>query len=304
MKKDITLVILAGGMGSRFGGLKQIEPMGPNGEFIIDYSIFDAIKAGFNKVVFLIKKDNYDVFKETIGKKIEPHVKVEYVFQGLDSVPSSVDIPSDRVKPLGTAHAILCSRNVVNKPFAIINADDFYGREAFMKAYEYLSNIDELSNDYGMIGYKAVNTLTENGSVKRGVCRVDGNDYLVSISESKVEKVDGVIHAYPLNGDEPFIVNEDDTVAMNFLLFTPTIFDYLEDGFHVFLEKYKDNLLTSDYLIPDVLTDLVSRGTASTKVIRTNATWYGVTYKEDTPSVREAIGNLVTSGEYNNNLWD
>lgn len=304
MKKDITLVILAGGMGSRFGGLKQIEPMGPNGEFIIDYSIFDAIKAGFNKVIFLIKEENYEIFKETIGKRVEPHIDVKYVFQGLDSVPTSIEIPNDRVKPLGTAHAILCIKDIVKEPFAIINADDFYGRDAFIKAYEYLSNIDESSNNYGMIGYKVANTLTENGSVKRGVCSVDNNDYLISIRESKVEKIEQSIMASPLNGSEPFIVDEEDTVSMNFLLFTSTIFKYLENKFPIFLEKNRDNLLTSEYLIPDVLTELIREGTASTKVIRTNATWYGVTYKEDTPSVRKAISELVTDGEYNYNLWD
>ena len=304
MKKNITLVILAGGMGSRFGGLKQIAPMGPSGEFIIDYSIYDAIKAGFNKVVFLIKKENYDVFKETIGKRVEPHIEVEYIFQEFDSVPTSIVIPADRVKPLGTAHAILCAKNIVNEPFAMINADDFYGRDAFIKAYEYLSCIDESSNYYGMVGYKVNNTLTENGSVKRGVCKVDSNDYLISITESKVEKVNNIIIASPLNGSEPFSVNDNDTVSMNFLLFTPTIFKYLEEKFPIFLEKNKDNLLTSEYLIPDVLQELVSDGTASTKVIKTSAAWYGVTYKEDTPSVRKAIGDLVDNGEYNYNLWD
>lgn len=304
MKKNITLVILAGGMGSRFGGLKQIEPMGPNGEFIIDYSIHDAIKAGFNKVVFLIRKENFDVFKETIGKRVDPHIDVEYVFQELDSVPSDVKIPSDRAKPLGTAHAVLCSRECTHEPFAMINADDFYGRDAFVKAYEYLSNVEESSNKYGMIGYKVANTLTENGSVKRGVCAVDSEDNLISICESKVERVDGVITASPLNGDEPFVVNEEDTVSMNFLLFTPTIFNYLEEKFPIFLERNTDNLLTSEFLIPDVVTELIKEGTASTKVIRTSACWYGVTYREDTPDVRKAIGDLVKNGEYNNNLWD
>lgn len=304
MKKDITLVILAGGMGSRFGGLKQIEPMGPNGEFIIDYSIYDAIKAGFNKIVFLIKKENFEVFKETIGKRVEPHVNVEYIFQELDSVPTDVEVPSDRVKPLGTAHAVLCARECVNEPFAMINSDDFYGRDSFMRAYEFLSNIEESSNDYGMIGYKVVNTLTENGSVKRGVCEVDNEDNLICIHESKVEKEDGVIIASPLNGDEPFVVNENDTVSMNFLLFTPTIFKHLEERFPIFLEKNKDNLLTCEYLIPDVVTDLIKERISSTKVIRTNSTWHGVTYKEDTPDVRRAISNLVEQGEYNCTLWD
>ena len=303
MKKDITLVILAGGMGSRFGGLKQIEPMGPNDEFIIDYSIHDAIKAGFNKVVFLIKKENFEIFKETIGKRVEPHIRVEYVFQELDSIPTNIKIPSDRIKPLGTAHAVLCAREVVGESFAMINADDFYGRDAFVKAYNFLSEIDEEANDYGMIGYKVSNTLTENGSVKRGVCEVDNKENLICIHESKVEKEAGVITASPLNGDEPFVVNEGDTVSMNFLLFTPTIFKHLEERFPIFLEKNIDSLLTSEYLIPDVVTDLIKDGISVTKVIRTEATWYGVTYKEDTPDVRKAISNLVEQGEYNYNLW-
>lgn len=304
MNKDITLVILAGGMGSRFGGLKQIEPMGPNGEFIIDYSIYDAIKAGFNKIIFLIKKENFELFKETIGRRVEPYITVEYSFQEFDSVPCKVDIPSDRVKPLGTAHAILCARNLVNEPFAIINADDFYGRDAFIKAYNYLSNVDESSDDYGMIGYKVANTLTENGSVKRGVCEVNDDNYLVTITESKVEKIDGVITASPLNGNDGFTVNDNDTVSMNFLLFTPTIFKHLEERFPMFLERNKDTLLTSEFLIPEVLQDLISNGASSTMVIRTSANWYGVTYKEDVLGVREAIKDLIESGEYNYNLWD
>lgn len=304
MKKDITLVILAGGMGSRFGGLKQIEPIGPNGEFIIDYSIYDAIKVGFTKVVFLIKKDIFEVFKETVGKRVESHIKTEYVFQEFDSIPLNIKIPSDRVKPLGTAHAILCARNLVKEPFAIINADDFYGRDAFVKAYDYLSNIDVTSNNYGMIGYKVANTLTENGSVKRGVCLVDNNDYLVSISESKVDKVNNIIIAAPLNGDNQFIVREDDTVSMNFFLFTPTIFKYLEDEFSIFMEANKNNLLTSEYLIPNVVTSLVKNGVANTKVIRTTSVWYGVTYREDTPDVKVAINSLVWNGIYHYNLWD
>lgn len=304
MKKDITLLILAGGMGSRFGGLKQIEPMGPNGEFIIDYSIHDAIRAGFNKVIFIIKKENFEIFKETIGKRVEHLIKVEYVFQGLDSVPACVEIPSERVKPLGTAHAILCAKEVINEPFAIINADDFYGRDAFIKAYEFLNTVDITSNNYGMIGYKVSNTLTENGSVKRGVCEVDEKYNLISICESKVERVDGVITANPLSGKDSFIVNDDDTVSMNFLLFTPTIFKYLEEGFPIFLENNIDNLLTCEYLIPDVLGHLIENGDANTKVIRTSANWYGVTYKEDTPYVKRAINELVDIGEYNYNLWD
>ena len=303
MKKDITLVILAAGMGSRFGGLKQIEPMGPSDEFIIDYSVYDAIKAGFNKIVFLIKRENYDLFKETIGKRVEPHIKVEYAFQELNNLPIGYELPSDRTKPLGTAHAVLCCKDVVNEPFAMINADDFYGRDAFIKAYNFLVNVDSNSNNYGMIGYMVSNTLTENGSVKRGVCEVDENDYLKSIIESKVERVNNVIVAKPLDGRGEFNVDDNATVSMNFLLFTPSIFKHIEDRFPIFLEENKDNLLTSEYLIPDVLEKLIQENKVTTKVINTTASWYGVTYKEDTPSVRSAIKNLVDNGEYNYNLW-
>ena len=304
MKKDITLVILAAGMGSRFGGLKQIEPMGPNGEFIIDYSVYDAIKAGFNKIVFLIKRENYELFKETIGTRVEPYIKVEYAFQELNNLPSGYYLPSDRVKPLGTAHAVLCCRDLVKENFAMINSDDFYGRDAFIKAYDYLSKLDETSSDYGMIGYKVINTLTENGSVKRGVCNVDSIGYLTSLTESKVEKVGNEIIANPLDGSDSFVVEDTATVSMNFLLFTPTIFNYIEESFPKFFDNNKDNLITSEYLIPDVLSNLIKEKKASTKVIPTSANWYGVTYKEDTPGVKAAIRNLVNIHEYNDNLWD
>lgn len=304
MNKDITLLILAAGMGSRFGGLKQIEPMGPNDEFIIDYSVYDAIKAGFNKIVFIIKKENYEIFKETIGKRVEPHIKVEYAFQELSNIPDGYSIPEDRIKPLGTAHAVWCAKDYINEPFAMINSDDFYGRDAFIQAYNYLSKIDRDSSDFGMIGYRVANTLTENGSVKRGVCEVDNNNYLVNIVESKIEKVNGVITASPLDGRESFEVKAGDTVSMNYLLLTPKIFEYIEEGFDNFFNKNKDNMDKCEYLIPEVLSDLIHNGKASTKVLETSASWHGVTYKEDTPDVKKAIKNLVDIGEYNNNLWN
>lgn len=304
MKKDVTLVILAGGMGSRFGGLKQIEPMGPNGEFIIDYSIYDAIRAGFNKVVFLIRKENFEIFKETIGSRVEPLIKVEYSFQEMNTITTTIDIPNERVKPLGTAHAILCAKDLVNEPFAIINADDFYGKDAFIEAYNFLSTAELDSSNYGMIGYKVINTLTENGSVKRGVCEVDNNNNLIQICESKIEVVDGIIIASPLNGSNSFIVDNNATVSMNFLLFTPSIFRHLEEKFPLFLEKNKNNLIESEFLIPDVVTELIKDKISKVKVIKTNAVWQGVTYKEDTPKVKKAISDLIKNGEYNYNLWD
>ncbi len=303
MKKDVTLLILAAGMGSRFGGLKQIEPMGPNDEFIIDYSVYDAIKAGFNKIVFIIKKENYEIFKETIGKRVESHIKVEYAFQELDNIPEGYSIPEDRVKPLGTAHAVWCAKDYIHEPFAMINSDDFYGRDAFIRAYNYLSNVDRSSSNFGMIGYRVANTLTENGSVKRGVCEVDNNNYLVNIIESKIEKVDGVIIASPLDGREAFTVKENDTVSMNFLLFTPKIFEYIEEGFDNFFTSNKDNMDKCEYLIPEVLGNLIHDNKARCQVMETSASWHGVTYKEDTPDVRTAIKNLVDTGEYKNSLW-
>ena len=312
MKKDLTLVILAGGMGSRFGGLKQIEPMGPNGEFIIDYSIYDALEAGFNKVVFLIKEENFDIFKETIGARVEPHIKVEYSFQKNDNVPIFYDELKDRQKPLGTAHAILCCKEQVHEPFMIINADDFYGRDAFIKGAEFLRNmVDEVPHRYGMVGYLVKNTITENGAVKRGVCNVE-NGYLTKLTESSVGRIeDGTIMAKPLDETLPeFKVEEDDTVSMNMLLFDDSIFGYINDHFEDFLKKNKeaDKLDKCEFLIPDVLFESIDEEFATCEVIPTTAIWYGVTYKEDAPAVRESIKSLVRmndgdEGDYPLNLW-
>ena len=306
MNKDLTLVILAAGMGSRFGGLKQIEPMGPSGEFIIDYSIYDAIKAGFNKVVFLIKEENYNIFKETIGSRVEKHIKVEYCFQNNENVPVFYEELKERKKPLGTAHAILCCKDKVNEPFMIINADDFYGRDAFIQGANYLKEIktDDFPHQYGMVGYLVKNTITENGAVKRGVCEIE-NNLLTNIVESNVGRIDdGTIEAVPLNEALPkFKVNEDDTVSMNMLLFDPSIMEYIESNFKEFLEENKDNLEKCEYLIPDVLFKSIEEKESICKVIPTTATWYGVTYKEDAPSVKESIKKLVDNKEYPLHLW-
>ena len=303
MNKDITLVILAAGMGSRFGGLKQIAPLGPNDEFIIDYSVYDAIKAGFTKIVFLIKEENYNIFKETIGSRVEPHIKVEYCFQKNDNLPEGYEIPKERTKPLGTAHAILCCKEKVHEPFMIINADDFYGRDAYLKGADFLKNvIDEKPYPYGMVGYLVKNTITENGSVKRGVCEVD-NGKLLRITESSVERKDNKIIATPLSGEQAFEVEENDTVSMNMLLFTPSIFNYIEEHFKEFLDENKDNLEKCEYLIPDILFKTIKDEYSTVTVLKTTATWYGVTYKEDSDNVKKALKELVDSGEYPNNLW-
>ena len=313
MNKDITLVILAAGMGSRFGGLKQIEPFGPNGEFIIDYSIYDAIKAGFTKVVFLIKEENYDIFKETIGSRVEPHINVEYAFQKMDNVPLYYDELKDRQKPLGTAHAILCCKDKVAEPFMMINADDFYGRDAFEKGAAFLKvlNKGEIPHKYGMVGYLVKNTITENGAVKRGVCQVSEDGMLKSLIESSVGREEDKIIAKPLDETiESFEVNEDDTVSMNMLLFDDSIFGYINDHFEEFLIKNKEanKLDKCEYLIPDVLFDSIENGYSTCEVIPTTATWYGVTYKEDAPAVRESIKKLVKTkenpnGDYPLHLW-
>lgn len=294
------LLIMAAGMGSRFGGLKQIAPMGPNDEFIIDYSIYDAIREGFSKVVFIIKEENYEVFKETIGSRVEPHIPVEYVFQKIDNIPEFVNIPEDRVKPWGTAHAILCAKDAITEPFLVINADDFYGHDAFKVAADFLKQ--SKGKEYATIGYEAIKTMTENGSVKRGVIFTkDGQ--LDSIVESSIIE-DGVdIECTPLNGSDKFRIEKNALVSMNMLLFDPSLFTYLEEKIVEFFKKNAESLEKCEFLIPDVLDEANKEGYAQVKVLHTDATWYGVTYKEDTEYVRESIKKLVEENKYPNNLW-
>ena len=299
-KKELTLLVMAAGMGSRFGGLKQIEPMGPNGEFLIDYSVYDAIKAGFSKVVFVIKKENYDLFKETIGKRVESKIKTEYVFQYLFDLPSDSFVVENREKPWGTAHAIWSARNNISGSFAIINADDFYGFDAFRVMSEFLRN--KKDKEYSIVGYKVVNTLTENGAVKRGVCEVkDG--FLVSLIESNVIEENGKIIASPVDGRDSFIIEEDTLVSMNMLGFDSSIFKYINDNFKEFQESNKDNLLKCEYLIPDILEKSTLEGLNTTKVLTTTAKWEGVTYKEDKEHVQKSIKLFIENGDYPNKLW-
>ena len=293
------LVIMAAGMGSRYGGLKQIEPIHKNGEFIIDYSIYDAIRYGFDKVIFIIKKENYEIFKSTIGNRISDKIKTEYVFQSNDNVP--FEVPSDRVKPLGTAHAILCCKDTVKDNFLVINSDDFYGRDAFRVASEYLKS-EHKSNEFGMVGYIVSNTLTENGSVKRGVCELkDG--YITNLVESSVEKVNDKIIACPLDGKDSFEVNDDTLVSMNMFMFTPKIFELLESDFIEFYNKNVNNLLKCEYLIPEVVCNNIKKDKITFKAFKTTSKWMGVTYKEDKEVVVEGINSLVESGEYPDKLW-
>lgn len=300
----MTLVIMAAGMGSRFGGLKQIEPIDEYGNFIIDYSIYDAIREGFTKVVFIIKEENYEIFRETIGKRVEKYIEVEYVFQELDKLPNGYVVPDERVKPWGTAHAILCCKDVVKENFAIINSDDFYGRDAFRAMGEFLANNngDNEISEYAMVGYKVKNTLTENGSVKRGVCEIEGN-YLTKLIESKIEYVSDELIATPLEGGDNFLVFEDDIVSMNMFGFTPAIFDYLEQRFPTFLDSHKEDITTCEYLIPTVVFEQIDRGMVKVLVLKTDAVWQGITYREDKDKVVLAIKEMVNNGEYEEGLW-
>ena len=295
----MTLVIMAAGMGSRFGGLKQIEPVGPNGEFIIDYSIYDAIKAGFTKVVFIIKEENYDIFKETIGKRIEGKIDVEYVFQDIKNIPEGVVLPKDRIKPLGTGHAILSCKDVVNEPFTIINSDDFYGRDAYIKAAKFLN---EDTKDYAMIGYLIGNTLTENGSVKRGYSE-QINGYLSNIIESSVYRDNEKIKVEPLDGREGFYAKDEDLVSMNMFCFKPDMIDYLDKHFKKFFDENKDNLDKCEYLIPDVVFERIENDNLKVRIVDTSSVWKGVTYKEDKEELVNYINKLIETGEYPNNLY-
>lgn len=300
----MTLVIMAAGMGSRFGGLKQVEPVGPNGEFILDYSIYDAIKAGYTKVVFIIKKENYDLFRKTVGRRIEDKIKVEYAFQRIEDVPDFVPIPKERVKPWGTSHAILSAKDFVNEPFTVINADDFYGYEPYKKLYNFFKE-NKSDDEYAMIGYRASNTMSKNGSVKRGVCKKDGNNHLISLTESSLEYVDDKIIATPLDDTiEKFEIDKDNLVSMNIWGFRPNIFSYLEDEMTDFFKNHKDDLDKCEFLIPDSVFKRIKEDKIKVNVLDTLEKWYGVTYKEDKKDLVFAINKMIEDGKYPKNLWN
>lgn len=300
-KKDKTLLIMAAGMGSRFGGLKQIEPVGPNGEFIIDYSIYDAIKAGYNKVVFIIKEENYDIFRDTVGKRIENKINVEYAFQRLEDIPEGFSVPEGRIKPWGTVQAILAAKNLIKEQFTIINADDFYGSDAFNVSSKFIDK-NNLENHFAVTGYMIKNVLSKNGSVKRGVCKSQGG-ILNKLIESSVGIEGNKIIAKPLDGSESFEMQQNDLVSMNMLTFTPQIFTYLEENFPKFLKNNIDNILNCEYLIPDAVYQMILENKATVNVLSTIASWYGVTYKEDKDEVVNSIKTLIKQKEYPENLW-
>lgn len=296
--KNKTLLIMAAGMGSRYGGLKQIEPVGPNNEFIIDYSIYDAIRCGFNKVVFIIKKENYGIFKETIGGRIESKIPVEYVFQDAKDIPSGFVVPEERIKPLGTAHAIYSARKNINEQFMIINADDFYGYEAFLEASKYMDESNDES-EIGLVCYDVINTVTDNGSVKRGICNID-DGYLKNIDESIITKLNN-IEAESLETGIRKIIEPDSKVSMNMMMFYPNIFKYIENQMiKFFCDK---NLLKDEFLIPDVVSQGIKDNDYKVKIINTNSKWIGVTYKEDKKDVVDYIEKQIEKKVYPNKLW-
>ena len=291
-----TLLILAAGMGSRFGGLKQVEPVGPNGEAIIDYSIFDATRAGFGKVVFVIRESFADAFRQKFGNKLAGKIDVEYVFQELDNLPEGFKLPANREKPWGTAHAILVAKDAINEPFCALNADDFYGYNAYKVMADYLK-ASKNPNEYSMVGYKLGNTLSDFGSVSRGICEVNKNDDLESIVETKkiFKKGDIIISEEPDGREKVLTGNE--TVSMNMWGFKSSIFPALEAKFTEFLKTEIDKPKSEMY-IPSVVFEMIEEGNATVKVLKTDSPWFGVTYKEDKPAVVKKINSLIEKGDY------
>ncbi len=296
-----TLLIMAAGMGSRYGALKQLDGIGPNNETILDYSIYDAKKAGFGKIVFVIRKSFEKAFREQIVSKVEKHIKCECVFQELDCLPKGYSLPEGREKPWGTAHAILVAKDVINEPFAAINADDFYSYDAFDVMYKFLSKLENNSTEFSMVGYKLANTLSESGSVSRGVCKVDDNNNLVSIQEhTKITKVNNTIE--DLDSKDKTIFNGDEIVSMNFWGFTPIFFDFIDKSFIEFLET-RINEPKSELYIPSVVFENLKAKKCDVKVLESSASWFGVTYKEDKELVVNKLNNLIKKGIYPSNLW-
>lgn len=298
---NISLVIMAAGIGSRYGaGIKQLQKVGPNGEIIIDYSIHDALEAGFNKVIFIIRKDIEKEFKEVIGARIEKVCPVEYVFQDIHDLPEGFECPEGRTKPWGTGQAVLACKGTVNEPFAIINADDYYGKEAFVKLYQFLNENQNATGKYCMVGFKLANTLSENGTVTRGVCEMNQNNDLEKIDETHGIKR-SVSGEY--SSEEDIALSDDTLVSMNMWGVTPEYIDTLDHMFVEFLEKMDPSNLKAEYLLPTVMGKLLRQNAVSIKVLSSQDRWFGVTYIEDKDSVVEAFNQLVEAGVYEEDLW-
>ena len=305
MKKPV-LVIMAAGMGSRYGGLKQIDPIDPQGHIIMDFSLYDARRAGFEKAVFIIKKENEEVFRECIGNRVSEYMEVAYVFQDLANIPSGYEVPEGRVKPWGTGHAVLSCIDEVDGPFAVINADDYYGSKAFQLIYDFLTaNQDDEKFRYAMVGYILKNTLTENGHVARGICQMDENGYLTGLHErTRIEKT-RTGAAYTEDEGKTWVeVPEDSLVSMNMWGFSASILNALKEKFPAFLqENLEKNPLKCEYFLPFVVDELLAEDKATVQVLKTEDRWYGVTYQEDKAMVVKAIQELKNQGLYPQNLW-
>ena len=303
---NTTLIIMAAGIGSRFGGgIKQLAKMGPNGEIIMDYSIRDAKEAGFNKVVFIIRKDIFEEFEEVIGNRIKEQIDVDYVFQELDDLPEGFEVPEGRTKPWGTGQAVLCCKDVVKEPFVIINADDYYGKEAFVKLHDFLVSGEDLGREFtmGMAGFILKNTLSDNGTVTRGVSVVDENGLLSQVHETTgiMMGEDGKIKC-----DIPEVqewISPDDKVSMNMWAAYPEFLDFLAEDFKTFLSEVEEGDLKKEYLLPNIVDKLLKEGRANVKVLETHDRWFGVTYKEDKEAVQKAFEGLIKDGVYPANLW-
>jgi hypothetical protein len=297
-----TLVILAAGMASRYGSMKQIQSFGPSGETIMDYSIYDAIRAGFGKVVFIIREDFAENFKSIFEPKLKGKIETDYVYQSLEANMGSHAVPAERKKPWGTAHAVLCAKDAVKEPFAVINADDFYGKDSFQKAYDFLTK-EVNDSTYCIIGYELKKTLSENGSVSRGVCEVDQNNNLTAINErTKIYRNEQGKITYEDDNGQLHEVSENSPVSMNFWGFAPNVFGLIEESFQKFLDENINNP-KAEFFIPILGDEFIKSGKGVIKVIPTSAQWFGVTYKEDAPVVLADINKQVQSGQYPQNLW-
>jgi choline kinase len=299
------LIVMAAGIGSRYGGLKQIEPVGPNGEILLDYSVYDAKRSGFGKIIFVINRQMELAFRERIEQSLGKYCEIEYVYQDLDNLPDGFQVPQGRVKPWGTAHAVLSCQKVVDSHFAVINADDFYGRSAYQALSEFLqkAQAQDSVSTFCMVGYQLENTLTEHGYVSRGVCSVDQRGDLIEVRERiRIQKINGKIKY--CEQDQNWIdIPADSIVSVNFWGFTSDFFEELEIRFREFLVEYQDHQATAEFFLPEVINDLLKERIASVKVLPTQEHWFGVTYQEDADGVKRAIQNMVDKGVYPKKLW-
>lgn len=296
---NLTLVIMAAGMGSRFGGLKQIEPVGPNNEIIADYSVYDAIKAGFKKVIFIIRKENLKYFQENITKKYQDKIEVLFAFQELENIPNKIKLPKDRTKMLGTAHALYCAKDLINGDFVLINSDDFYGFDSYNRAVDFFESSND-NHEYVSINYPFKITESKNGAVKRGVV-VENNGFIEDILESEIKKENDKLIARSLTNDKTFEINEDTLVSVNFFGIKKTFLRYLEEKFDDFIKR--DIGLNDEFLIPNVIKEGIKEKRFKVISKKSKSKWMGVTYKEDLPELKIKIKELIKKGEYPENLW-